>query len=395
MKKVVIFVLLFPFVLSEFIFAQNPEINAEPGDLQLIKASMNFNQINGGFYSEYIQNEIDLIYYSAIIKNVSQVSSTLVTLKIDVLNADGIQIESYYSESIDSILPQETDTIQFAHQWLASISKTIAGTYKFAFVIESATEDMDLSNNVDTLFVDLFNVDWVNVSRSITPTGSLDIDGIDGFQSGDFLGVTLQFQKNGHQFARMVLPLNQELPATVSLTGQIFENENLIFSEPMNYNPNYNSVSVYSNDFICFPNVLYYFGVKIEYSQGDVVPIGIDTLPYHNFDTESAAKVGEAWQALNFVPVMQLILDPEGISQSAAINQIPVYPNPSRGFITISKLTQGTALFFNLLGEQVSEKQISTKNQVLNVSDLDNGTYFLILTTHEGEKYFQKIIIQK
>lgn len=76
-----------------------------------------------------------------------------------------------------------------------------------------------------------------------------------------------------------------------------------------------------------------------------------------------------------------------------------IYPNPSNGIVTIEvsnlKSLQSKVYVYNVLGKVVFEKEmVSNSNQIINLSELNDGTYFVKLVSANGILN-KKINIQK
>lgn len=81
------------------------------------------------------------------------------------------------------------------------------------------------------------------------------------------------------------------------------------------------------------------------------------------------------------------------------INQVKIFPNPSKGKITISNIKNiniTTVEVYNILGQLVSKQNIKDQlNSInLNLETLDSGMYLLKINTAEGTSKTQKLIIE-
>ena len=71
-----------------------------------------------------------------------------------------------------------------------------------------------------------------------------------------------------------------------------------------------------------------------------------------------------------------------------------VYPNPSRGEIKINGITNNTQLeIFDLKGS-LMKKELINENNIIDVSNLRNGIYFLKLVSNTEKTFTQKLIIK-
>ncbi len=68
-----------------------------------------------------------------------------------------------------------------------------------------------------------------------------------------------------------------------------------------------------------------------------------------------------------------------GVKPVNSQNSMQVYPNPAREFIAIKNIpdTQLQVTVYSITGSQVLNTQLSSANQLINVSNLPKGLYFL------------------
>ena len=76
-----------------------------------------------------------------------------------------------------------------------------------------------------------------------------------------------------------------------------------------------------------------------------------------------------------------------GIERSNAINTVHIFPNPTKDKLMLaSNQTIQTATLYNLLGEQIIQQTIATKNAVININALAKGIYLLKMKGNDFEK---------
>ena len=78
-------------------------------------------------------------------------------------------------------------------------------------------------------------------------------------------------------------------------------------------------------------------------------------------------------------------------------NQIRIYPNPTEGKIMIQNLTPSKSeeiIVRNILGEVVYIQNSNINLTTLNISNLENGIYFVEIYTENGIR-IEKIILSK
>jgi len=359
-------------------------------DLKLVKPTINFNEPNGGFYSEYIDVSLNTIFYGAVFQNVGQVSSTEVFLEIKVLEGYSENVlETYYSDTINFLKPLEIDTIQFEHSFISGYKAIPIGEFKIVYQLKSNLIEDDLSNNTDTLSFELFHPDWVNISRTTTPTGMLDIDFYDW--NDVFIGSTFKLENYEHQLAYMQIDFLDEWPEYGLLTAKIYENQRLIIEKTMDINSN--SAFIEFNDWL-HTDSLYYFGFSFKYMiiKNNYLPIGIDTSNFHNFEYESIANFDGTWTTLDFVPAIRLVFDPEGISENKSSINFNLFPNPVNQTLYLTQVANSSITILNILGQLIYHDFATNETWNLDVSHLNNGQY-LVKVANQSGCGFKKIVI--
>lgn len=85
-------------------------------------------------------------------------------------------------------------------------------------------------------------------------------------------------------------------------------------------------------------------------------------------------------------------IDTDGVSEvvGSAAN---VYPNPTTGTITVETDVNGDAAVYNTAGQLVYNQKVEGTT-VLNLSNLEKGTYLFVLTSENGENTKQIIVLQ-
>jgi hypothetical protein len=362
-------------------------------DMQLVKPTINFNEPNGGFYSEYIDVSLNTIFYGAVVQNVGQVSSTEVFLEIKVLEGYSENVlDTYYSDTINVLEPLEIDTIQFERSFITWNKAIPIGEFKIIYLLKSNLIEDDLSNNTDTLSFELFHPDWVNVSRSTTPTGMLDIDFYDW--NDLFIGSTLKLKNYEHQIAYMEIDFMDEWPEYGLLTAKIYENQHLILEEPMDINSSSAFIGFYTYFLTFHPDSLYYFGFSFKNMiiKNNYLPIGIDTSNFHNFEYESIANIDGTWTTLDFVPAIRLVFDPEGIPEHKNSINFNLFPNPVNQTLYLTQVANSSITILNMLGQVIHQDFSINETWNLDVSHFNNGQYLVKVANQNGYG-FKKMVI--
>ena len=76
-----------------------------------------------------------------------------------------------------------------------------------------------------------------------------------------------------------------------------------------------------------------------------------------------------------------------------SVNTLSIYPNPSNGTVTVDTEENGVVSVYNTAGQMVYTTAIEGKT-MLNLSNLEKGTYLLVLTNNFGENSKQVIVLQ-
>lgn len=72
-----------------------------------------------------------------------------------------------------------------------------------------------------------------------------------------------------------------------------------------------------------------------------------------------------------------------------------VYPNPSNGNFTVqSSVFPATLVMYDVTGKQVTRKDITEMETAVNVSQLNNGIYYISLIAESGSMNY-KLVISK
>ena len=93
--------------------------------------------------------------------------------------------------------------------------------------------------------------------------------------------------------------------------------------------------------------------------------------------------------------------NPTSIIEEESRNSIKVYPNPSEGNVNFKIENVGNILkdielsIYSSLGQKVSDETISSGENEVNLSYLENGTYFYVLSYDDTPFKNGQLIIQK
>jgi hypothetical protein len=369
MKKLNFIIVLL--ISCRLLFAQYAQ------DISLEKPIVNFNEPNGGFYSEYSDVDLDSLYLSAIVKNVGTTDATNVYLEISLFDYSESLINTYYSESISLLAVGQTDTIDV----LGIVSELTQYT-KLLFSIKSDFIDENASNNVDTLpAIMLYYGDWNNVSRSISLNDSINIREIEGFQSGDFLGIRVK-RYYQHSIHSVGLPCFNVLPNDITANAVVYQNESLIIEASANLDQAFIYATI---DQWTDLDTEYVYGFEFTFDNDDDLYIKVDTSNCHNFVFETVASIGGEWTSLNFVPAIQLICDPENVQNIGQKSDINVYPNPTADYLFIESNSEIVSVqVLSAEGVKVINVESDMPNEMIDLKRLASGVYVLRIETQEA-----------
>ena len=105
---------------------------------------------------------------------------------------------------------------------------------------------------------------------------------------------------------------------------------------------------------------------------------------------------GDAVRINNYVRLVRNVETITGINKTDNKYQLQIYPNPATDYIKISysRIIE-TITIYSIQGIKVMELNLGAKNTQLNVSQLTSGIYFIMLTDDLGQRFSQKIVVNK
>ena len=134
------------------------------------------------------------------------------------------------------------------------------------------------------------------------------------------------------------------------------------------------------------------------YRNGEKIAEGL-TEPNYTDNTASVQEIqhytvtGET-DFFESSPSNEVFSDWTALSEEFTGRQIQVYPNPTKGFLTIETSQQTECSVFNLMGQEVL-RQVSESGQMsLNLNSLPDGTYFIKVVTPGENKTVKVVKIQ-
>ncbi|MCG3165787.1 MAG: hypothetical protein POELPBGB_01562 [Bacteroidia bacterium] len=345
-------------------------------DLLLNKPLINTNEPDGGYYSEYFYQSFQQLFCGAIVQNTGTQGATNVYLQLDLLDNNNAVISTYYSDTILVLDTNQVDTVNIPQ----AITDFNYNYYyrNISYRIISDSIDENQSNNEDIIpFTALYQSDWNHTSRAAVATNTLNISQIENFQSGDFIGVSLNLGSWHHLVYGLQVSITEPWSDSLLMMGKIYQNGVVIDSVPF-----YNGGSSYFYSFggSLIQDSTFYVGVEITCPPGTPIPMGVDTSCFHNFESETIARIGNTWITLNFVPLISLVCDPEGIEEING-TLINIYPNPATTSITITGYTPAYLTLCNTLGQTVAK---ASNTNTIWLGALPQGLYLLQVFDAKG-----------
>ncbi len=141
------------------------------------------------------------------------------------------------------------------------------------------------------------------------------------------------------------------------------------------------------------------FYIGIEQRSDDLINIGFDTsidnIDYNFVNTNGSWQQSSKHGSLMIRPVVgaSYFIGVEENGPSTGSGAFVVYPNPVSNILHIqSDINGGQLSIYDLMGRMVYQSEYQTE---IPVSQLNDGLYFLSITTSEGQVINQKFIIRK
>jgi Secretion system C-terminal sorting domain len=135
----------------------------------------------------------------------------------------------------------------------------------------------------------------------------------------------------------------------------------------------------------------------------------IDTTTYNNWDwiqatVDLSSYVGNANCMLSFEYTgndgATLYLDDIDVDMTAGVEnrsniEIEIYPSPANNILNISYNDMQKVEVYNIVGQKIYSKEVSSNNTTINTTNFENGTYVLSITTASQAVISNKFIVFK
>jgi len=126
---------------------------------------------------------------------------------------------------------------------------------------------------------------------------------------------------------------------------------------------------------------------------------------YYEREVDLTSYIGQsiyiAWVHYNITDMFRINIDMVTVSIPDAINDvngnglISIYPNPANDKIFVSNAENSVVAIYNVLGEKVRSCNIFDDESTIDLSDLNQGAYFVKVLTDNEIVATQKIILTK
>ncbi len=365
-------------------------------DVKIIKPLININTPDGGYYSEMLYDLVDSFYCGAIVKNNGIDTATGVFLRFKT-SFNGQMADAFFSDTI-TLAPQQTDTLTipgfkkiYNIYWNCSIP--------LVFDLYSDSVDQNPADNQDSIpNMFLFGDMWGQVSRSIHENAVFNDSLLPGFSAGDFLGFCFKVPSDSnymwwHTMVYMKIKMLTVIDSSTSISVNIYRNGHLLVDQPFPIDTNiancnggwYNSELFPGfNNKQLYPDSSYMVGIRLDSGMVANLPLLIDTSAYHNFPVEAVAIINDSLRAINFVPLIGLVFDPEGIEEINNTIDFQLYPNPTEDWVILKAKEMETIALFDVSGKLLNQIKTSGNHYKLSLKAYSSGSYLIRITTKEG-----------
>ncbi len=321
------------------------------------------------------------------------------------------QTVNSFVSGASSIASHATDTLEWSTTNLTQAFQpdtTVNHAYTISFNLTSDPTDQDMSNNTgewsmvmtDSLF-----------GRSGTPTSTLSMNDYypNGGGNEDILGVML-FTKNPDTAQAIKFYNSASTTIGTSVQAKIYELDNQGHWQEKISSDAYDITAADTATWVTVPlltdgfseilNGQQWYLVALQFyfdPSSQDIRVGVDDQMgrlYHQHDDAGwknsvNASIGGQWYYLTEgVPAFLLATTPvhdiNAAINTVSMNGLSVYPNPATTTLYVENNTGASIHIYNLLGEEVKVINNADRNAVINVADLNEGTY--IVKVIDGNK---------
>jgi hypothetical protein len=368
-----------------------------------------------GFYGQLPITQImgadnNIISFSAIIKNYGTVAATP-QLNISVRDQDDEEVYSQLVILDYALGPGESDTLTTEAPYFDISVCYQIGYIKYDFsvsILEAVDENLD--NNAKSDSTKVTQWDFARDNNNVTDSiSTCDFTG--GCNNGDAIGVVYELIESesfgsidvwisetasiGSLFVAKILARDESLNDWVEIASSalIYVNEEDLGS----------IITCYTVE-NCFVDVPYNEKVEIlvalecyyESDQSELV-IGTDqTTPTNGYENWIKLGSENIWTPMesNFAPIIRITRSWDNYVNNANMDHLSLFPNPTSGILQTENFQTQFVEVLNIDGQIVKTCEFNTNVSEIDISELENGTYFLKLSVND-EFIVKKVILIK
>ena len=349
--------------------------------MALIKPLINTNGPEGGYYSQYYFNSLEFLQCGAVVKNTGTnvVNHVFLVLKLTDWNNSSIVLRN--SDTLQSLNPGESDTVKIpgnidCQSWIWS---TTATHYQFA--IHADVDENPVNDTLQIPFPALSEWMWTRVSRSVTPNLFVNVSPAGPLHAGDFVGFVLQIPQGQHFGGYVQFYMGDATYHYGDAFAEVYVNGHILDTASFTANGNPTMQGWISSEYMymmqLYPDSTYFVGIRFNSNLSAPLVIGTDTSSWHTYYKETVSQVNGTWGPLNFVPVMHLICDPEGINEKQGAGGLHVYPNPAADILFVGNAADSKLSVCDLTGRVLLTDNGKETPRKIDISSLKAGIYLL------------------
>ena len=383
----------------------------EAPEIDLVGEMFHVNFLGGGWYSTIYNNE--RTFFTRVESYIFNNGIYDVTPSMTItLTKDGNQVFTKTTDStttMQPLAPGARDTIFWnTPNDLNGLTEEdlfldTTGTYTYHFDltlnVDSGTDGI-MTNNTPAADFTLQMSDTL-MSRATTLSRLLSIASFSGTQSGDFIG-TVYYLPNPDTFKSILIYLQsregKEYAGEVQPVIYEYDFNQGAWVEKLSGDPidvaslgdgAYFKLDFNSDGFseIFQGGTFYGVGVKQFLDPAtQYIGVGSDNVFPHDYPNSVLLNLGGTFYYTGAgVPDVKLYWptetgnnnDTNNVVMNISKNALNVYPNPAATNIYVENNSGATIEIYNLLGEKVKTIADANRNAVVNVADLEEGTYIV------------------
>ncbi len=302
------------------------------------------------------------------------------------------QTANTFTSGNTSLASHTRDTLDIIETFQADT--TAENTYTIAFNATTDPADQDMTNNAGSWTL-MMTQNWY--ARTADVTRTLSVADYTGGGDGDVMG-TLLLTKNPDKADSIKFYLSTASTIGTSVQAILYELDNQgNWLEKISSDP-YDITDADTGTWVNIPfntdgfseklsgESWYLLALKFFFNpaNGEDIRVGVnDELGslYAQNDDEGYKNsvnitVGGTWYYITSgVPSFILVTNDDGYAEYVSKDAARIYPNPATTNIYVENNRGATIEIYNLVGQKVKTVSNANRNAVINVADLDAGTY--------------------